>query len=41
VRQQLGLQVAISPTLVDLRVLWEFQEMVVEVIRSGRNERER
>jgi hypothetical protein len=31
VRQQLGLQLAISRTLVDLRVVKEFQESVVEV----------
>jgi hypothetical protein len=34
VRQQLGLQLAISRTLVDLRVVKEFQETVVEVIRE-------
>jgi DNA-binding Lrp family transcriptional regulator len=34
VRQQLGLQLSISRTLVDLRVVKEFQETVVEVIRS-------
>jgi hypothetical protein len=34
VRQQLGLQLAISRTLVDLRVLKEFQETVVEIIRE-------
>jgi hypothetical protein len=34
VRQQLGLQLAISRTLVDLRVVKEFQESVVEIIRQ-------
>lgn len=34
VRQQLGLQLAISRTLVDLRVVKEFQETVMEVIRE-------
>jgi hypothetical protein len=34
VRQQLNLQLAITRTLVDLRVVKEFQESVVEVIRS-------
>jgi len=34
VRQQLGLQLAISRTLVDLRVVKEFQETVVEAIRD-------
>jgi hypothetical protein len=34
VRQQLGLQLSISRTLVDLRVVVEFQESVVEVIRE-------
>ncbi len=34
VRQQLGLQLAISRTLVDLRVVKEFQETVVEAIRE-------
>jgi hypothetical protein len=34
VRQQLGLQLAISRTLVDMRVMKEFQETVVEVIRE-------
>ena len=33
VRQQLSLQLAISRTLVDLRVVKEFQETVVEIIR--------
>ena len=32
VRQQLGLQLAISRTLVDLRVVKEFQESVIEAI---------
>jgi hypothetical protein len=34
VRQQLGLQLAITRTLVDLRVVKEFQETVVEAIRE-------
>jgi hypothetical protein len=34
VRQQLGLQLSISRTLVDLRLVKEFQEAVVEVIQS-------
>jgi hypothetical protein len=34
VRQQLGLQLAISRTLVDLRVVKEFQESVIEAIRD-------
>jgi predicted DNA-binding protein YlxM (UPF0122 family) len=34
VRQQLGLQLAISRTLVDLRVVKEFQDTVVETIRE-------
>jgi hypothetical protein len=34
VRQQLGLQLSISRALVDLRVVKEFQETVIEVIRS-------
>ena len=34
VRQQLGLQLAISRTLVDLRVVKDFQETVVEAIRQ-------
>jgi hypothetical protein len=34
VRQQLGLQLSISRTLVDLRVVKEFQETVIEVIRE-------
>ena len=34
VRQQLGLQLAISRTLVDLRVVKEFHETVVEAIRE-------
>lgn len=34
VRQQLNLQLAISRTLVDLRVMKEFQETVLEVIRE-------
>jgi hypothetical protein len=34
VRQQLGLQLAISRTLVDLRVVKEFQETVVAAIRE-------
>jgi len=34
VRQQLGLQLAISRTLVDLRVVKEFQETVVDAIRE-------
>jgi predicted DNA-binding protein YlxM (UPF0122 family) len=34
VRQQLGLQLAISRALVDLRVLKEFQETIIEVIRE-------
>jgi transposase len=34
VRQQLGLQLAISRTLVDLRVVKEFQETVIEAIRE-------
>ena len=32
VRQQLGLQLSITKTLVDLKVVWEFQRSVVEVI---------
>jgi hypothetical protein len=34
VRQQLGLQLTISRTLVDLRVVKEFQETVLEIIRE-------
>ena len=34
VRQQLGLQLAISRTLVDLRIVKEFQESVIEAIRD-------
>ena len=34
VRQQLGLQLAISRTLVDLRVVKDFQETVIEAIRE-------
>jgi hypothetical protein len=34
VRQQLGLQLAISRTLVDLRVVKDFQETVIESIRE-------
>jgi hypothetical protein len=34
VRQQLGLQLAISRTLVDLHVMREFQETVIEIIQS-------
>ena len=34
VRQQLGLQLAISRALVDLRVVKEFQETVIEIIRE-------
>jgi hypothetical protein len=34
VRQQLGLQLAISRTLVDLRELKNFQEIVIEAIRD-------
>jgi hypothetical protein len=34
VRQQLGLQLAISRTLVDLRVVKEFQDTVIEIIRE-------
>ena len=34
VRQQLGLQLSISRTLVDLRVVKEFHETVVEAIRE-------
>jgi DNA-binding Lrp family transcriptional regulator len=34
VRQQLGLRLAISRTLVDLRVVKEFQDTVVEIIRE-------
>jgi DNA-binding FadR family transcriptional regulator len=34
VRQQLGLQLAISRTLVDLRVVKEFHDTVVEAIRE-------
>jgi hypothetical protein len=34
VRQQLGLQLAISRTLVDLRLLKEFREVVVDAIRQ-------
>jgi hypothetical protein len=34
VRQRLGLQLAISRTLVDLRVVKEFQETVLETIRD-------
>ena len=34
VRQQLGLQLAISRTLVDLRVVKEFHETVIETIRE-------
>ena len=35
VRQQLGLQLAISRTLVDLKVVKDFQELVVEAIREA------
>src|SRR5712691_7226672 len=35
VRQQLGLQLAISRTLVDLRVVKDFQELVLEAIREA------
>jgi hypothetical protein len=34
VRQQLGLQLSISRTLVDLRVVKDFQDTVVEAIRD-------
>ena len=34
VRQQLGLQAAISRALVDLRVVKEFQDTVIETIRD-------
>jgi hypothetical protein len=34
VRQQLGLQLSITRTLVDLRVVKEFQETVIEAIRE-------
>jgi predicted RNA polymerase sigma factor len=34
VRQQLGLQLAISRALVDLRVVKEFQETVIDIIRA-------
>ena len=34
VRQQLGLQLAISRALIDLRVVNEFRETVVEIIRE-------
>lgn len=34
VRQQLGLQLTISRALVDLRVVKEFQETVIEIIRE-------
>jgi len=34
VRQQLGLQLAISRTLVDLRVVKDFQETVIDAIRE-------
>jgi hypothetical protein len=34
IRQQLGLQLAISRTLVDLHVMREFQETVIEIIQS-------
>ena len=34
VRQQLGLQLSISRTLVDLRVLKDFQELVIDAIRE-------
>jgi hypothetical protein len=34
VRQPLGLQLAISRALVDLRVVQEFQRTVVEIIRD-------
>jgi len=34
VRQQLGLQLAISRTLVDLQVMREFQETVIEIIQA-------
>src|SRR5215831_12762136 len=34
VRQQLGLQLAISRTLVDFRVVKDFQETVIEAIRE-------
>lgn len=36
VRQQLGLQLAISRALVDLRVVKEFQETVIDIIRQER-----
>lgn len=35
VRQQLGLQLAISRTLVDLKVVKDFQELVVDAIREA------
>jgi hypothetical protein len=34
VRQQLGLQLSISKALVDLRIVKEFQEVVIEAIRE-------
>jgi hypothetical protein len=34
VRQQLGLQLSISRTLIDLRVVREFQQTVIEIIRE-------
>jgi DNA-binding Lrp family transcriptional regulator len=34
VRQQLGLQLAISRTLVDLQLMREFQETVIEIIQA-------
>jgi hypothetical protein len=34
VRQQLGLQLAIPRTLVDLKIVKEFQQTVVETIRE-------
>jgi hypothetical protein len=36
VRQQLGLQLAISKTLIDLKVVREFQEVVLDAIRRSR-----
>ena len=33
-RQQLGLQLSISRALVDLRVVKEFQETVIDIIRE-------
>jgi hypothetical protein len=34
VRQQLGLQLSISKTLIDLKVVREFQQTVLEAIRE-------